>query len=287
MQQIFSFKRVWYLLIKQWHEQKKTLLLLALAATILLFVFEYLSSDPLSYKPLSEDYQSIYFYLFLALLFVLYSFSYFSIMNKKEQATTYLLVPASHFEKILLAIFFSTFLILLLWCIIFLSVNELMVNWLNFNAFHNKVKYSNMYEGDFFIARKTVSLKTLFTQGQTLLALCFILQSVAFLGSVYFKHYAVVKTICVALIIYFLLYQLQMKILPHLFNSQFVFNGFEKFIKTPSKSNLNVTDYLNASNYNYIFVPTTFKYFVMYSLLFGVWIFLTIITFFRLKEKQV
>lgn len=273
-------------MVKYWQEQKRVLLMLTLASLVIMVLFEAQDMKPY-FSPLTELTQRNFFLAGLLLLLPIYSFSFFGFMSRKEKATEGLLLPASHLEKMIVTILYTTIIITLLWIVVFFAVNEMMVRLLNSIAVKDKIRYFSMFDDGKFLPRSSVSLKSIIKDYQIPIVSAFIFQAFALLGAIFFKKYSVVKTIAIVfiLIVFFLPF-LQLWILPLLFDSKFQFDGFDKYkITLPRGTFFYSHNYLEKGKY--ILISSPLKEIASWGFYYGIWIFLTVITFFKLKEKQV
>jgi hypothetical protein len=199
--QFFSYPRWRGLVAMHWAENRKRygLSLLAMAGLLTAWYGFILATDHID--PLNIFFQYSAYFVGLYLTGCLYASSLFSQLSVKRDAIGFLSLPASHFEKLLCALFFGTLLFFVCFTLIFYLVNIPMVGlanriiatWpRNFPFSTQRVPALAVYNifSDRAGAQAEVEMH-IFLYG------FFAIQSVFLLGSVYFTRYAFIKTVVI------------------------------------------------------------------------------------------
>lgn len=217
MNQFFAQKRFSLLVLKHWADNKKryTLSLLAYVGLLITwFTFGLIIMGIPEGSGLPEEVQRTTFFFSLFAVGTFYASQYFSDLGSREKGSHFLLVPASHFEKLLCSLFFTVILFPLLLIACFYLVDVIMVAIANsFSANRpngGKSTVANIFE---------VALINFNSQRAIyLLPFSISIASLFLLGSVYFKKYNFIKTIItgfvVCLLFFFLVYVITQHILP-------------------------------------------------------------------------
>ncbi|MGV3529839.1 MAG: hypothetical protein ACO1OO_13145 [Flavisolibacter sp.] len=187
MNQFFSFERFRLQVLKHWADNQKRYMLALLASTGLLFAWFVLNFFWLQ-DDIEDVQQGTYFFVLFA-GGAIYTSQYFSHLASKTKASNLLLLPASTFEKLLCAIFYTVVLFYLVITASFYIADVLAVAVTNALAdAGGKAKLINVFSLDFFY---------FYNDHQKLNFLLFFLsiQAVFLLGSVHFKRYSLIKTL--------------------------------------------------------------------------------------------
>lgn len=280
MNQIFDLSRWWKLVTLHWVQNRKRYLLaipaiagLLLAWYIFLFVIDrYSPIDPFS------QYTSYYCGLYFA--GCLYASMVFSELGNQPQGIGYLSLPASHFEKLLCALLFSVVLFFTVFTIVFYLIDIPMVQFSN-----RLIEQEHRVYQDTGIPIGPVTVYNVFTgEGgpptdriyHALLLAYFAIQSAFILGSVYFTRYSFIKTTVAVLFIVFGYLLFEMKILNSTLPAGWNIELFMGWRQDYGRGNVY---YVNLPSWAATIVGFVFRF----CLPFIFWL----ITYFRLKEKEV
>lgn len=213
---------------------------------------------------------------FFALLFVVGSFfasQYFHELSSRAKGINFLLVPASAFEKLLCALLFTVVLFFVAFVSIFYLVDALMVAIANSLPLGDDAATNPLVVNVFKIVLLRFNTDTVIN----LLLFFFSVQSVFLLGSVYFEKYSFVKTVICGFVAGFLLFCLM-----YFFNEVLLPGG-----GYPSGFLTSYHVYVDGENDRVVQVPRwigeVFRFLIMYATAPFFWL----VTYFRLKEKQV
>lgn len=273
MNQFFNFNRFSLLVIKHWADNKKRYLLSVLAFFGLLigwYIFTMLV-DPRF--PMGRGLQMITFFFSLFTVGSFYSSQYFRDLGSRSKGINFLLVPASAFEKVLCSLLYTVVLFFVVFTAAFYLVDILMV-WIGQN-YVSDIPYPADQKGllnVFNAAKLDASPKTTVN----ILWIYFSIQSLFLLGSVYFEKYSFIKTIIAGFILFFLLFC-------------FVYFVYDMMPKGDYTNGI-LTSYVvrGSGKDNYLVkLPDWFGYLLYYVFMYGTAPFLYLVTYFRLKEKQV
>jgi len=269
MNHSFSFNR-WLLLVKQhWAENKKRYLLaiLALAGMLVMWFFFVFLIDKNS--PMSGEIQRNTYFFLLLVIGCFYASQFFKEFNDKSSAIHYLMIPASTLEKFLCGFFYTVIIFFCVSIAVFYLADGIMVGLAN--AFHPA------YEGG--AKAKVINIWNEpgeFENVYYIFLVFFAIQAAFFLGSLYFEKYSFIKTV-ISLFAFFLTITFLIQIL----NDTFLPNGdFHDGLGTYRVMPKNGEDVL-------IQLPEVINTITKYLMLFGFAPFFWIVTYFRLKEKQV
>lgn len=273
MNQFFSFQRFSLLVLKHWADNRKRYGLSALAFIGLLitwFVFTMLTG--MDSYPMGREAQQITFFLSLFAVGTFYASQYFRDLGSRSKGINFLLVPASSFEKLLCSLLYTVVLFFIVFVAAFYFVDVLMVaiaNSLPANEVNRKPEVINVF--------KILLLR--FNRDSTInfLLFFFSVQSAFLLGSVYFEKYSFIKTIISGFVGCFILFCLM-----YFFSQELLPDG-----DYPSGFLTAYRVHVDGVNDHLVQVPRwigeVFRFLVMYAVAPFLWI----VTYYRLKEKQV
>jgi hypothetical protein len=276
MSKVFSFRRWWRLVGLHYAENRRRYLLTLLAVAGLLVVWYSFVLVMDRDSPLTTGYQIATFFVGLFFLGCIYGSQVFSALSRKQEAIQYLMVPASHLEKLLCGLFFGVLLFFIAYTLLFYVVDIPMVHLAQGVARHarpgnivdlREISVYNVFAMDGSIMPGSI--------GILLLLIFFAVQAGFILGSVYFTRYAIVKSIIamlgLCLLATFFMTRLVAANLPDGWRLAGLFDWFrfehkeEQYVRLPRW----ITGILYAL--------------MFYSLPFLFWV----VTYFRLKEKEV
>lgn len=274
MNQFFSFKRFALLVSKHWADNKKRYGLAMLAFVGLLvtwFVFTILTG--FEERPMGREVQTITFYFSLFAVGTFYASQYFSDLGSRAKGINFLLVPASAFEKLLCSLLYTAVLFLFVFTATYYLADVLMV--VLARAFSGAVQ-----TGEKIAVVNVFDVLVLpFNSSMTFNFLAFFIsvQSAFLLGSVYFEKYSFIKTIICGFITGFLLFCFMY------FTNEYLLppGGFHKGFLTSYRVRVDgVSDRL-------VQIPGWIGQVLWLLIMYGTAPFLWIVTYYRLKEKQV
>lgn len=274
MNQFFSFKRFTLLVRKHWADNKKRYGLSVLAFIGLLttwFVFTMLTE--FDSVPMGREVQTITFFLALFALGTFYASQYFSDLGSRSKGINFLLVPASTFEKLLCSLLYTVLLFFVVYTASFYLVDVLMVGVAKTFSETTEAGVQPTVFNVFDMLIFPFNRDTTFN----FLLFFFSVQSAFLLGSVYFEKYSFIKTIiccfAAAFILFFLIYFFNDKLLPP--------GSYPKGFFTAYRFRV------DGVNERLVQIPAWIGQVLRYLILYGVAPFLWIVTYYRLKEKQV
>lgn len=277
MNQVFDLNR-WLLLTgKHWNENKKKYLLgLGAIAALAIIWFSFRTLIEQEY-PIDAEQQLVTYYVGLFVIGCLFASFLFSDLADGPKGIHYLLVPASALEKLLTAILFGVILYFICYTIIFYVVDFVMIKVAN-NVAHayveehpgvrlHQVEVVNVFTGPGDMADDNVLFY--------LMLIYLAVQAAFLLGSVYFPKYSFIKTAISLLVIFlvgvFYVHNVMASFMPkgHFYDGMGAYKVFEKgqekIVALPST------------------IGKVLGYLLMYSFAPIFWL----VTYFRLKEKEV
>lgn len=273
MNQFFSFNRFQLLVLKHWADNKKRYGLSVLAFIGLLTAWFVLFMLADRQNMMHRELQQVTFFLSLFAVGTFYASQYFHDLGSRAKGINFLLVPASTFEKLLCSLLYTVILFSVVFIASFYLVDTLMVAIANNlsaeNAAAEKITVINVFDVTLLSFNRDSVVN--------FLLFFFSVQSAFLLGSVYFEKYSFIKTIIAGFVACFILFCLM-----------YFFN--ELVLPKGGYHNGFLTSYrvhIDGINDRLIQVPRwigeTFLFLAMYFIAPFVWI----VTYFRLKEKQV
>lgn len=272
MNQFFSFKRFSLLVAKHWADNKKRYLLSVIAFIGLLiawFVFTMLVD---SSTPMGKELQILTFFFSLFAVGSFYANQYFRDLGSRAKAINFLLVPASAFEKILCSLLYTVILFFIVFTSAFYLVDVLMVavakGFLMTDIPNKETELLNVFQA----ARLPLEGESTLN----ILLIFFTIQSTFLLGSVYFAKYSFIKTIISDFVVFFIIFCFLFFLYDLMPKGEFVTG----FLSSYRIENNGKDDYL-------VRIPGWPGQILYYMLMYGIAPFLWIVTYFRLKEKQV
>lgn len=284
MNQFFDFNRWSLLTARHWSENKRRYLLSIAAIAglmIIVFILSFIF-DP--QRPVTQDFQLGIYFVGLALIGFFFASIIFSDLSSKSKGMNFLAVPASHFEKLLVALLYTIVIFFLVYTTIFYLIDLLMVNVGN-SVSRGWMERRNL-DLSKFVPEKVANVFVVkaYAEGRMdvnpffyLFLAYFAIQSAFILGSVYFVRFGFIKTIIsivvIGLLFIYLIYQLGENGVPHGFN----------YSSLTSWTEFN----FNAENMRMVKLPgwieSVIETILKYSLAPLFWV----ITYHRLKEKEI
>lgn len=277
MNQSFSINRWALLMGKHWSENRKkyTLGIIAMAALMLLWYGFMIIVGP----GLEEDVQGPTYFVGLFVIGCIYASLLFADLADKPKGISYLSVPASHLEKVLCNLFFGVIIFFVVYLAIFYIVTPPML------ALSNAVREARAKtDGNSFPFIKS-QLVNVFSFGRgegidVFYALhlgFFAVQATFILGSVYFTRFSFIKTVIAVLVIWLFLFLFVAKVLVPMMPDGTHLNGFTNW------SLMNNGDEPNKL----VMLPTWVDTTLTTLFKFGFAPLFWVVTYFRLKEKEI
>lgn len=258
---------------KHWADNKKRYVLSVLAFIGLLITwFTFIMLVEEENTPMDMEIQQITFFIALFAVGTFYASQYFGELGSKPKGITFLLVPASAFEKLLCGLLYTVILFFVVFVAAYYLVDVLMV------AIAKAVS-GTVATGRPALANVFDVILLRFNHDSTInfLLFFFSVQSVFLLGSIYFEKYSFIKTIISGFVACFLLF-----CLLYFFNDKLLPGG-----NYPRGFLTSYRVHVDGVNDPYIQVPRwigdVFRFLLMYAVAPFFWI----VTYCRLKEKQV
>jgi hypothetical protein len=274
MDQFFSFKRFTLLVLKHWADNKKRYTLSVFAFIGLLitwFVLTILTG--FERIPMGREVQTITFFFLIFGVGTFYASQYFNDLGSRAKGLNFLLVPASAFEKLLCSLLYTALLFLVVFLASFYLVDVLMVSIANAIPASvqpgDKAVVVNVFDMTMLPFNKDMAFNYIFT--------FLSVQSAFLLGSVYFEKYSFIKTIIGVFILGFIILCL-------------VFFFYEELLPPGHHIKGFLTSYLvreDGVNDRLIQIPGWIGKTLQFLLMYAIAPFLWIVTYYRLKEKQV
>jgi len=267
----FSFSRLAALVRKQWMENARFYLLATLAIiglNALLFTFWISTSN--QYE---EQTTYVFFYVGLLLAGCIFASSAFSMLGKKEQGMYWLGLPASHLEKLVCTIFYTTIIFTVVYTAAFFLVRSAAYMVIQSIVAHHRdhqwipvrLKIENHFLDNFIYFAYAY----------------FAVQAVYLMGSVYFARASFVVTTIIGAVIIFSFIYLMTRVSNHFAPDQLMWDGL-------TMRTINMSDPGGrAFEHRVYHVSDWLGQTVLFLLKFG-WapVFWTI-AYFRLKEKEI
>lgn len=263
----FSFQRLKWLIKKQGTEQARFYKLAVPAMTGIL-AFAYLFFITVHQRKLPHEYNGNIFIFGMYIFGGLLASTTFQPIHQKNTGNYWLSLPASALEKLLCALFYNTFMFTIVYTACFYLVKTVALQFaLPFVDPYPNYPALKTYGGIF--KNMGINQSTL----NVLLAF-FPVQAFFIAGSVWYSKNAFVKTIVAAVLLFFLtlLYQF---FLTKLLGDKYIWQGNSVFIY--NESHTSWKDYSLPG-----WISASVRALLLYGLVFCFWI----LTWFRLKEKQ-
>ena len=282
--QVFSFSRWRLLVAKQWLEHGRRYLLSLLAIGGLMAAWEAFIIAVVPYAPLEPFMQFATHTVGLYFTGCLFASSLFAELGNKKQAAPWLSLPASHLEKLLCAIFYGVVLFYLAFTLVFYLVDIPMVHWANsilarhplsFPGSSTPVPASLVYN---LCTANGAPLPE--KEGHLFTAGYFAVQAVFLLGSVYFTRFSFIKTV-VAGLLFVLAFVIFQKLVLFPMQPEGWSHDFFRWSQETSE----LTDRDRPLQEVRLSYPL--ESILLLLAQFGIAPFFWLVTWFRLKEKEV
>jgi hypothetical protein len=275
MNSYFDFNR-WILYIgKHWNENRKRYLMSLGAVAGLLILWHSFLMIVSGHRTIGVQMQAITYYVGLFLTGCLFASVQFNDLSDGPKGISYLLLPASLLEKLLNAFLFCIVLYFICYTAVFYITDFIMV------------KVSNSYLAEWHAQRKghftPEDIVNVFVSPNTpkinlfyyLLIIYFSVQSIFLLGSVYFSKYSYIKTLIWGLIVFLVLVFWEHKIIESFMPHGSFYKPFTLFRVYEDGKDLMIR------------IPEWISSILMFLMLYSLAPVLWVVTYFRLKEKEV
>jgi len=279
--QQFSFARWRLLVAKQWAEHRRRYLIALLAIAGLIAAWEAFLIGMSAYAPLDSVMQFGTYMSGLWFIGCLYASTLFADLGTRTQALPWLSLPASHLEKLLCALLFGVPGFFIAYTLVFYLVDIPMVHWANTILSHHPRNWPGSDQPippslvyNFITAAGSPAPEKDF---RLLTAGYFAVQSAFVLGSVYFSRFAFFKTV-VAILLFVL--------------ATAVFQRLVIYPLLPAGWSNNVLHWTQEMNeretpLSEVRLAWPIEPALILVMQFGLVPFFWLVTWFRLKEKEV
>ena len=275
MNSYFNFNRWLLYIAKHWNENRKRYLMsLGAVAGLMILWYSFVMIVDRS-NPLVINMQIITYYVGLFLTGCLFASIQFNEFSDGPKGISYLLLPASLLEKLLNALLFGVVLYFICYTAVFYVIDFIMVKLSN-SYFATKFEQANMkgFQPK-EIANVFVSQDTPINLFFYLLIIYFTVQSIFLLGSVYFSKYSYIKTLIWGLIVFLVLVFWEHKIIESFMPHGSFYKPFTVYRIWEDGNDLMVR------------LPEWLSSIIIFLMLYTVVPLLWVVTYFRLKEKEV
>jgi hypothetical protein len=275
MNSFFSLNR-WLLYIgKHWNENKKRYLMsLGAVGGLLVLWYSFVMIVDKS-NPLIMNMQAITYFVGLFLTGCLFASMQFNDLGDGPKGISFLLLPASLFEKLLTALLFSVVLYFICYTAVYYVVDFIMVKVSNSIML---ARYEETGSGNYVpqeIINVFISPFSPVNLFFYVLIIYFSIQSIFLLGSVYFAKYSYIKTLIWGLIVFLVLVFWEHKIVESFMPHGSFFQPFTKYRVTENGKDLMIR------------LPEWSSSILLFLMMYTLPPILWIVTYFRLKEKEV
>ncbi len=295
MIQSFDAKRWWLLVGKHWSENKRkyTLSLFAIAGLLLLWFVVILISD--GHRGINASMQLTTYYFGLFLGGCLYGSILFADLGSKTKGLNYLVVPASHLEKLLCALFYGVIVFFVCYTGIFYIVDMLAVKVSNAIAYSYWMKHH--LPGETFEPQRILNVFRFSNWHNAepgfsyyLLITYFVIQSLFILGSVYFARFSFIKTVIVSLIIGLVMVFVAAKVIAGILPPGDFYHGINSYRFYTVKSNPSgegLMIYGDSNTDKVVSLPEWINTVLLFLLKYALAPLFWLATYYRLKEKEI
>ena len=295
MTQSFDARRWWLLVGKHWSENRKkyTLSLIAMAGLLLLWFIVMLSTD--GYRGINTSTQISTYYFGLFAVGCFFGSMLFADLGSKTRGLNYLVVPASHLEKLFCALFYGVVVFFICYTAIFYMSDILMVKVSNTIAYNHWLK--NHSASDVFYPQEVFNVFVTPDRHHEesgfiyyLLLFYFVLQAAFICGSVYFPRFSFIKSVITLLLLGLFFAFFISKVLIHMLppgNYHHGITSYEVYTvkKTPSGDGIMI--YSDAATDKLVTIPQWIGDLLLFLLKYAFAPLLWLATYFRLKEKEI
>jgi len=293
MTQTFDAGRWWLLVGKHWSENRKKYSLSLAAMAGLLFLWNIVAVLADRRAPSMQLQMNTYFFG-LFVVGCLYASMMFSDLGSKTRGLNYLVVPASTLEKLLCSLFYAVLVFFVCYTALFYVLDIITVKAGNAVAYSRWLKqhatgttFSSTPVANVFSGRD----QRMGDQDPILYIYLayFLLQSIFLAGSVYFARFSFIKTVIAAvlagIIITFVIAKVIMPILP----PGSYHNGISSYhvytVKDAPGGGTMI--YSEVATDKLVSLPVWIDKFLLFLLKYALIPLFWVVTYFRLKEKEI
>ncbi len=292
MNQSFSFNRWWLLVSKHWAEHRRLygLSLVAIGALLLLwFTFEFYMEP---YEAMHYQVQTLTYFIGISLAGCIFGSMLFAELGTKSKAQNYLSLPASHLEKLLCNLLFGVVLFFVCYTLVFYLIDIIMVriadaiaykHWLATRPYpqYESVKLANV----FVMPDRPYGAPNVFFY---FLLAYFACQAAFILGSVYFPRYSFIKTVITLLVVGLFFTFLIMKLLHTILPYGDFHHGLTGYrIMEVRKLPNGGISYSTSMSDKIVSLPAWIEDWLLFLLKYAFAPIFWVVTYFRLKEKEI
>lgn len=270
MNQFFSFSRFRLLALKHWADNRRRYLLSLLALVGLLagwFALVMIGNE--KGNPMGTEVQKTAYFFLLFVAGAFYASQYFRDLGSKAKGSNFLLVPASTYEKLLCALLFAVLLFFVAFTAAFYLVDFIMVQIANSYWDEGKASVINIMDTSVLQFREAPAIRAV--------SLFLLVQSAFLLGSVYFERYSFIRTVISGFVVGFILFTL----------IYFLYDRFTPWGDFPEGFFVSSGVDLQGIEERPVNAPAwiggVYRFLLAYALAPFFWL----VTYYRLKEKQV
>jgi hypothetical protein len=282
MNQVFSFTRWWMLVTRHWMENRKRYMLALLAIAGLMVAWYGFVMMMNGDRTLALIFQFMAYYVGLYFVGCLYASTMFGELSSKPQGVSYLTVPASQLEKLCCVLFFGVVLFFIAYTLIFYIVDIPMVQ-----LSRRLIAQRHLGWDELTSPEHSVYVYNIFTgiggpipdrDWHLFLVSYFSIQSAFILGSVYFTRYAFLKTIVAILLFMLVAVCFITKVIRDHLPAGWRFGG-------------NMLEWIQldamGAQEKLVRLPNSISLFLIWLTICGIPLLFWVITYVRLKEKEV
>lgn len=273
MNQFFSIGRFSLLVSKHWADNKKRYLLAFTGFVLLLISWFILTILVDGRRPMQQEIQILTYFFSLFLTGTFYASQYFRDLGSRSKGINFLMVPASTLEKVLCSILFTVVIFFGVFTIAFYLVDALMVAVSNqFLIAHDPERQAgiiNVFRAAVLPFDKVSMINVIL--------IFFAVQSAFLLGSVYFAKYSFVKTVITGFVVFFLVFCLIYLLYEHLMPK----GGYQEVFL------MSYRVFTGGNEDHLVRLPGWIGEAFHFILLYGIAPFFWVVSYYRLKEKQV
>jgi len=295
MTQSFDAGRWWLLVGKHWSENRKkyTLSLIAIAGLLLLWFMVILITD--GHGGINFSMQSVTYFFGLFLCGCLYGSTLFAELGSKTRGLNFLVVPASHLEKLVCTLFYAVLVFFVCYTAIFYGVDILLVKASNAVGYNYWVKHH--LPGNTFAPQQVFNVFASPNQRPNeqdfmlyFLFAYFVLQAAFILGSVYFTRFNFIKTVIACLLIAMAMTFIAGKLIAPILPPGSYYHGINSYQVYTTKnaaSGDGIMIYSDAVTDKLVTLPEWISPVLLFLLQYAFAPLFWLATYFRLKEKEI
>ncbi|MEO6315019.1 MAG: hypothetical protein ABIU63_08750 [Chitinophagaceae bacterium] len=295
MNQSFNAARWWLLVGKHWAENKKKYMLSMTAIAGLLFLWFIVILVVDTHRGVNISMQVSTYYTGLFVAGCLYASILFADLGSKTRGLNYLVMPASHLEKTLCALFYGVVVFFACYTTLFYLADFVMIkagNAIAYNYWLKNHETGKVFEPqqvfNVFAGRDEPSNQPGFIF--YLLLFYIVLQAAFIYGSVFFAKFSFIKTIisllALGLFLAFIIGKVITGILPPGSYHHGV-NSYQLYTVTSTASGNGMMIYSDAATDKLVTLPNWISDVLLFLLKYAFAPMFWMATYFRLKEKEI